>query len=238
MVLALFRSPSSESSMHPLYASHWTRQIASRLIFMWPLKAVGTTLFMFLFFWAYFGVLRNPLFPVTVMPLTVVDAWFPVTAMAFPVYVSLWVFASLPAALFKDVRTLFLFGLWMGAMCSLCLAIFWVFPTSVPPAGIDWRLYPEMAIIKDVDASGNACPSLHVASAVFAAIWLDRLVMVSCAPFALRGLIWLHCLAILWSTVATRQHVVIDVLAGTVVGAVFGALALRHALSRAKQHKI
>ena len=224
--------------MHLFQEPHWTRQIASRVLYLWPLKAVGTTLFMLLFFWGYFGVLRNPLFPVTLMPLTVVDQWIPVTAQAFPVYASLWVYASLPAALFKEFRTLALFGLWMGAMCLLCLGIFWVFPTGVPPAGIDWKLYPEMAIIKDVDASGNACPSLHVASAVFAAIWLDRLVTTISAPQVLRWLIWLHCLAILWSTVATRQHVVIDVVAGAVVGVGFGILGLRHALGRAKLQKI
>ena len=224
--------------MHLFQDPHWTRQIASRVLYLWPIKAVGTTLFMLLFFWGYFGVLRNPLFPVTLMPLTVVDQWIPVTAQAFPVYASLWVYASLPAALFKEFRTLVRFGLWMGAMCLLCLGIFWVFPTGVPPAGIDWKLYPEMAIIKDVDASGNACPSLHVASAVFAAIWLDRLVTTISAPQVLRWLIWLHCLAILWSTVATRQHVVIDVVAGAVVGAVFGVLGLRHAMSRATLQKI
>jgi membrane-associated phospholipid phosphatase len=230
--------PSFEPSMHLFHEPHWIRQIASRMIFLWPLKAVGTMLFMLAFFWAYFGILRNPLYPATLMPLTVVDQWIPVTALAFPVYASLWVYASLPAALFREFRTLALFGLWMAAMCLFCLAIFWVFPTAVPPAGIDWRLYPEMAIIKDVDASGNACPSLHVASAVFSAIWLDRLVTTISAPLVLRWAIWLHCLAILWSTVATRQHVVIDVVAGAVVGAVFGVLALRHALGRAKQQKI
>lgn len=224
--------------MHPFHEPHWTRQIASRMIFLWPLKAAGTTLFMFLFFWAYFGILRNPLFPATLMPLTELDQWIPVTALAFPVYVSLWVYTSLPAALLKEARTLTVFGVWMAAMCLFCLAIFWVFPTVVPPAGIDWALYPEMAIIKDVDANGNACPSLHVASAVFAAIWLDRLVRSISPSLALRWAIWLHCLAILWSTVATRQHVVIDVLAGAVVGVVFGVLGLRHALCRAKLQKI
>jgi membrane-associated phospholipid phosphatase len=238
MMAGLSHLPLFEPSMHLFHEPHWTRQIASRIIFLWPLKAVGTTLFMFLFFWAYFGVLRNPLYPAMLMPLTAVDQSIPVTALAFPVYASLWVYTSLPAALLKEVRTLTIFGLWMAAMCLFCLAIFWVFPTGVPPAGIDWRLYPEMAIIKDVDASGNACPSLHVASAVFAAIWLDRLATTISAPLVLRWLIWLHCLAIFWSTVATRQHVVIDVLAGAVVGVVFGLPALRHALGRAKLQKI
>jgi membrane-associated phospholipid phosphatase len=238
MVVRFSHSPSFEPSMHLFHDPHWIRQIASRMRYLWPLKAVGTTVFMLVFFWAYFGVLRHPMFPVTEMPLTVVDRWIPVTALAFPVYASLWIYVSLPAALCREFRTLALFGLWMAAMCLFCLGIFWAFPTSIPPAGIDWTLYPEMAIIKDVDASGNACPSLHVASAVFAAIWLDRLALAVSAPVVLRWAIWLHCLAILWSTVATRQHVAIDVLAGAVFGAVFGILALRHAASRAKLQEI
>ena len=84
-------------------------------------------------------------------------------------------------------------------------------------------------MIKDIDFSGNACPSLHVASAVFSALWLDRVFRMVTAPLLLRVVSALHCLAILWSTVATRQHVVLDVLAGAVVGIIFALLSLRHA---------
>lgn len=215
----------------PLFARPcWTRQIASRAVFLWPLKAAGTMSFMALFFWGYFGVLRNPLFPVTVMPLTVLDEWIAFTPLAFPAYASLWVYASLPPALIGNFRTLIRFGLWIAALCLFCLGLFWVFPTAVPASAIDWRLYPEMAIIKTVDAGGNACPSLHVAAAVFTAGWLDRLFRTVAAPWPLRGLNGLFCLAILWSTVATRQHVVIDVLAGMAVGTAFAALSLRYAI--------
>ncbi len=208
---------------------HWARQIVSRVIILWPLKAVGTMLFMLLFFWGYFGVLRNPLFPTTTMPLIGLDAWIPFTPLAFPAYVSLWVYASLAPALLRDFRMLALFGTWMAGLCLFSLAIFWLFPTTVPAAGIDWSLYPEMALIKNADPGGNACPSLHVAAAVFSAFWLDRVFRSVGAPFALRCLSGLHCLAILWSTVATRQHVMLDVLAGTVLGVSFAVLSLRRA---------
>lgn len=224
--------------MHPFRESPWYRQIAARMYTLWPLKALGTAAFMMLFFWAYFAVLRNPLSPVTVMPLTWLDTAIPVTSLAFPVYASLWVYASLPVAFMKDMRPMLLFGLWMAAMCLLCLAIFWLLPTGVPPAGIDWRLYPEMAIIKDVDTGGNACPSLHVASAVFAAVWLGRIFERVGAPSVVCWLNWLHCLAILWSTIATRQHVVLDVLAGAMAGLVFGILGLRHAVRSAPLQRI
>lgn len=217
---------------------HWTRQLAKRAVYLWPLKAVGTMSFMALFFWGYFGVLRNPLFPATVMPLTAVDEWIAFTPLAFPAYASLWVYASLPPALIGHLRTLLLFGVWIAALCLFCLGVFWLYPTAVPIPAIDWALYPEMAIIKNVDAGGNACPSLHVAAAVFTAFWLDRVFRTVAAPWALRGLNGVFCLAILWSTVATRQHVVIDVLAGIVVGVLFAVLSLRYAIPAGRPEQV
>ena len=63
---------------------HWTRQIVARLLYLVPLKAFGTMAFMALFFWGYFGVLRFPLAPATVMPQIAADAWIPFTPLAFP----------------------------------------------------------------------------------------------------------------------------------------------------------
>ncbi len=205
----------------------WYRQLAARIGVLAPLKAVGTMAFMALFFWGYFAVLRNPLATPYVMPLTALDEWIAFTPRAYPVYVSLWVYVSLPPALINNLRPLLLFGVWIAGMCVFCLGIFWFLPTAVPPALIDWAQYPEMAVIKGIDAAGNACPSLHVASAVFSAVWLARVFRQVGAPPALRVFSVLHCLAILWSTVATRQHVVLDVVAGVVVGLVFAWLSLR-----------
>jgi membrane-associated phospholipid phosphatase len=207
----------------------WQQQIAARLGVLSRLKAAGTMIFMALFFSAYFAVLRNPPVPPLVMPLTAIDAWVPFTAAAFPVYVSLWVYVSIPPALIGSFRALAVFGIWIAALCLLCLAIFWLFPTAVPMPAIDWASHPEMAIIKGLDTAGNACPSLHVASAVFSAFWLERLFAKVGAPALLRGASVLLCLAILWSTMATRQHVFLDVLAGVLVGALFAILSLRQA---------
>ena len=64
---------------------------------------------------------------------------------------------------------------------------------------------------------------------MFAAIWLQWILQGVGAPRLIGWLNGLHCLAILWSTVATRQHVVLDVAAGAVVGLLFGLYSLRHA---------
>lgn len=211
----------------------WYREIASRIWRLWPLKAIGTMAFMGLFFYAYFAVLRHPLGVPTIMPLTFIDRLIPFTPAAFAVYASLWVYVSLPPALLGGLRSLLLFGLWIAAMCLFCLGLFWLWPTSVPPAGIDWADYPGMAVLKGIDAAGNACPSLHVASAVFSALWFDRVFARIRAPQVLRWASGIFCLAILWSTMATRQHVALDVLAGTAVGVIFGLLSLRQVAGQA-----
>ncbi len=203
--------------------------MAARTATYSPLKAAGTMAFLALFFWAYFFVQRNPLAAPTEMPLTAVNQWVGFTPLAFPVYVSLWVYVSLPPAFLCSLPTLRSFGCWVTALSLFCLAIFWVFPSVVPPSGIDWTRYPAMAVIKAVDQGGNACPSLHVASAVFSFLWLRRLFRAMGAPPILVWLVGLHCLAILWSTLATRQHVFLDVLAGALIGALFAFLSLAQA---------
>ena len=205
----------------------WRRQLWQRLACLWPLKAAGTTLFITVFFQAYFYVQRNPGQTAWTMPTTWIDHWVGFTPLAFPVYASLWVYVSLPPALIGNLRGLLWHGAWAGLMCALCLAVFWAFPTKVPDAALDWASHPGMSLLKSVDTGGNACPSLHVASAVFAACWLRQLLLVMRAP---RGWIiasHLTCAAIAWSTLATLQHVALDAIAGALVGALFAWLSLR-----------
>ncbi len=204
------------------------RLLVHRLVLFWPLKAVGMSGFMTLFFWAYFEILNHPRTPPWVMPLTGPDHWVGLVPWAYPVYLSLWLYVYLAPSAMGNLRALVWYGVWVGAMCLFCLGIFWWFPTQTPVQTIDWTLHPGLSMIKGVDAAGNAFPSLHVASAVFSACWLQRVIT------QLRGARWLvllsyaHCLAIMWSTLATLQHVALDVLGGTVVGLVFAALSLRH----------
>lgn len=181
---------------------------------------------MMLFFWAYFSVLRYPNSSPMVMPEIWLDQWIAFTPYSFPVYASLWVYVSLPPALMGNLRSLILFGIWVGLLCLFCLALFWAFPTQTPSFDIDWKNYPGLAMIKGVDAAGNACPSLHVASAVFSARWLDRILSQLHVPKQLHWLSWAYCLAIIWSTMASLQHVALDVAGGVVVGLVFAAASL------------
>jgi len=206
--------------------AQWTAQLWERLGRYWLLKAVGTTTFMVVFFRAYFFLLENPRHTPMVLPEIFLDHWIAFTPSAFPVYLSLWVYVSLPPALLGNLRALVGYTLWVGALCLMCLGIFWWWPTQVPAFGIDWATYPGLALIKGIDASGNAFPSLHVASAVFSACWMHRIFRQLGCPKLLSAINIGFCIAIAWSTMATLQHVALDVIGGVVAGLLFAAASL------------
>jgi membrane-associated phospholipid phosphatase len=72
--------------------------------------------------------------------------------------------------------------------------------------------------LKTVDLGGNACPSLHAAFAVFSAICIRRLFRSLGMPGYAETLNWIWCAAILYSTLATKQHVLLDLVAGSLLG--------------------
>ena len=136
---------------------------------------MGTTLVMTLFFIAYFVVLHHPLFPVTTMPFTAIDRLIRFRPEALPLYLSLWLYVSLVPALLIDRRELVSYALATAGISVVGLGIFLLWPTTVFWPDADWSQHPAFAFLQSVDASGNACPSLHVAFAVFTAVWLRRL---------------------------------------------------------------
>lgn len=199
-------------------------ELLQRVRTLWIVKMTGTTLGISVFMMSYFWVLRNPSSEVTLMPLTALDRAIGFHPWALPIYLSLWVYISLGPAILRTGRELAGYGLATFAVGLIGLGIFIVWPTAVAPLAIDWTEYPSMTYLKQLDLAGNACPSLHVAFAVFTAIWLQRLLREIKAGPALLTLNWLWCLGILYSTVATLQHVVLDVLAGALLGGLVAAV--------------
>ena len=206
----------------------WYRQAAAVISSHVVLKSIGTTLFISLFFGAYFHLLKQPAYPTTVMPITLLDRLIGFQPLALPMYLSLWVYVSLPPALLATPRELYGYAMAMLGACLAGLIAFYFWPTVVPPANIDWTQYPDVAFLKSMDASGNACPSLHVTTAVFSGIWLHHLLRRFGAPPWILIFNWVWCIGIVYSALATRQHVAVDVLAGLVLGVLAATLSLRH----------
>ena len=196
------------------------------------LKAIGTPFFIAIFFGAYFYLLKHPAYPITIMPTLWLDRVISFEPSALLLYLSLWVYVSLPPALLATRRELYRYAAAMSATCLIGLLVFYFWPTAVPVADIDWARYPDVHFLKDIDAAGNAFPSLHVATAVFSGLWLHCLLRRFGAPFWMLALNALWGMGIVYSTIATRQHVAIDVLGGLVLGGVAAYLSLRQARPR------
>ena len=191
---------------------------SQRLKAHWLLKAVGTTAVITVFLVFYLYLLKNPIFRVTEMPLTALDRMIDFQPAALALYVSLWVYVGLPPALIETRGQLLNYGWAAGVLCTVGLGIFLIWPTAVPPTDIDWGRYPGFGYLKQIDGAGNACPSLHVATAIYSAIWLERLLRDMGRGAVIRFLSGLWCIGIVYSALATKQHVAVDALGGAVLG--------------------
>jgi|GEM_PF-130805 len=204
----------------------WQHEMLARLCALWLVKMLGTTFGISTFMIAYFWVLHHPAFPVTIMPLTSLDRALAYHPEALPLYLSLWVYISLGPALLKTGKELAAYAATACVIGAIGLTIFFNWPTAVPVFAVDWSQHSLMSVLKKLDLAANAFPSLHVAFALFTAIWLDVLLKKAKTGWPIRLLNWLWCAGILYSTLAVLQHVVLDVAGGMALGMMGAALHL------------
>lgn len=208
----------------------WLALLRARIRTLPLLKASGNAVFLVVFFYLYLYIQRNPWFGVTQIPATAIDRWMGFHPQALGLYLSLWVYTALPVALLPDRQALMRFGAHIGLMCGIGLVIFVIWPTSVSDAvGLRAGTGGAFDAMYRVDTNGNACPSLHVAAALFSQIWLRAQLREVGAPswLHLANTIW--CVGIVVSTMAIKQHLLLDVLAGAILGAVAGTVSVRRA---------
>ena len=207
----------------------WAAALRQRFRTLPLLKATGNTVFLVIFFYCYLYIQRNPVFEVTQIPATGIDRWIGFQPSALGLYLSLWVYTALPVAFQPDLRQLARYGMHIGLMCAISLMIFMLWPTSVSAAVGQREGSGMFAIMYAVDTNGNACPSLHVAAAVFSCMWLHVMLRQVSAPTWPRWLNVIWCAGICYSTLAVKQHLLIDLIAGGALGAVTGWWSLRAA---------
>ncbi|RYY95428.1 MAG: phosphatase PAP2 family protein [Comamonadaceae bacterium] len=199
----------------------WHVALARRCATLWPLKLVGNTAATVGFFVLYFAVMQQRLPHAWLLPLTPLDRWLELRVAALPLYASLWLYLALPPAFAKDLRELAGFALGAALMSGIALAVFWFWPTAVPIFAIDGQTHQALHFLKTTDAAGNAFPSLHVSFSVFACGFLARQLREVGAPAWVRAINVAWAAGIVYSTLAVRQHVVIDVVGGLLLGAAF-----------------
>lgn len=196
--------------------------LGQRLKAHWCFKLLAGMIIFIAFFSGYFLLLKFQIFPLQVMPVTALDRLITYQPDTLPLYLSFYLYIALAPWLLDDQRDLNACCLALSGLCLVGLTIFFVWPTTIPrPDGaVHW---PAISIDRPI----NVCPSLHAAFAVFSAIGIDRLARHLGDRGVMRSLSWLWCLGILYATLATKQHLAVDLFAGIVLGATWAGLYLR-----------
>jgi len=211
-------------------------ELRTRLLGKIVWKATGCTVAITAFFVVYFYLMQNPVFPVRTMPVYSIDHAIPVMEWTTWIYFSLWVYICLPTTLMHTLPALGQFLLGAFILAVMGMSVFLFYPTAVPHWEIDWQQYDILAFLKTSDLSGNACPSMHVGYSVFAALWMSLMLKRFRVHVAWNVFNWFWALAIILSTLTTKQHVSIDVIWGTLFGAV--AFVLNYLVMRRMQTQL
>ncbi len=176
---------------------------------MWYLIAMGLLVSL-----PYFWLSRHFAFPVVQVPATGIDRSLPFVPFAGWLYVSLYVQLALPLLLVRDAgrarHMVFGFG-WIAVVSHLAF-FFW--PTSVPAFSSSASSLP-LRLVAAADTWGNALPSLHASLAVYCALCATTLLKSRRSRLGLRAWTFL----ILLSTLLTKRHELVDIVAGAVLGA-------------------
>jgi membrane-associated phospholipid phosphatase len=205
----------------------WARELGLRARRLLIPTLFETTVFIGVFFIGYFYVLRHPVYPPIVMPLTPLDLMIPFQPQALLAYVSIWIYVGFAPGLQRTFAEFAVCSLWMASLCVTGLAIFYFWPTQTPLLMPDASTLPAFAALHRLDEAGNACPSMHVAVAVFTFACVDDVLRSTRSPLWLRVINAAWFLVIVYSTLAIKQHVVLDVAAGALLGLIFVLPSLR-----------
>lgn len=165
----------------------------------------------------YITLQRIHFFEPTQMPLTFVDRAIPFLPSAVWIYFSIYALMPIGPFLMNDREKIFRYARGVLGISAFAAMIFFFWPTIClrPSVATSDPLYRALVFI---DRPFHAFPSLHAAFAVYSHL---------CVVEVGRDLGWTKkiklgflswTVLILLATLATRQHVLIDIAAGAVLG--------------------
>ncbi len=182
-----------------------------------------------LLFWTGYSYLgRHAFFPLRTVPLTWFDRSIPFSPGWWGwVYLSQFLYTGFLPWLLVTREEIRRYVTSFALLSGLSFLVFFLFPVASPRPDLG----PDssaMLLIAGYDGALNAFPSLHAGFLVLMAMLAWRLAGPRKPwPAVAVGLIWGG--AILYATIATRQHYAIDLVAGAALGALAGWLAWRTA---------
>jgi membrane-associated phospholipid phosphatase len=157
------------------------------------------------------------------LPGSAIDRRIPFLSSTIWIYHTQFLFLLTSVWMIKQTtiisRTLYA----MAAASLISFAIFFVYPTTLPRAEVTAGMLARQAfaLLYSIDLPTNCLPSLHVALAWIAALGIGA------EKRRARWIALLWAMLISISTLTTRQHYLIDVLAGLSVAALCWLLVKR-----------
>ncbi len=169
-------------------------------------------------------ILQNvEIFDVYWMPELALDRAIPVSFSGFWFYISFYLLLGIVGLTLEKrlfIRYLYTIG-WAALVAHMT---FLFFPNGASREAIDFESSPWFyQLLASTDAPRNALPSLHATLSVIAglAVQASRMSCVSgTIRVSIKSLTWLWVIAIFWSTLALRQHVCLDLIAGAVIAVI------------------
>jgi hypothetical protein len=177
----------------------------------------------------YFALQRFRPFPPRAPLVTPLDAWIPFAPGWAAVYLSVCLLVPLFPLLARERHEVWRYGRGIAFLCVPCFTCFLLAPVpgprpaSPPGDGVyGWLV--------GVDATWNSFPSLHAGLVVFSFLYGWRLLGaraagIGRAALALGSLVWAG--AILYGTLATKQHWIADLPPAFLLGLLAHRLAWR-----------
>jgi membrane-associated phospholipid phosphatase len=181
------------------------------------LKLVGTAAITLWLSVPYLLLERFQLFTVTPMSAGFVDRAIPFSDKAVWPYLSVYALLLIGPALMIRREPLLRYAFGLAAMGVVADAVFLFWPTMCPrpdPAQTI-TLYQKLV---SIDTPGNSFPSLHAGYAVYGALFAVQVLSEMRAGPIWKLLVWIWALLVLYATIATRQHVFTDIVAGSLLG--------------------
>ena len=168
----------------------------------------------------YFGIQHLSLFPSRPLAATRLDDLVPFQPEWTWVYQSLYLFIPVLPFLARRKETLIRYAKGLLALSGACFVIFLLFPVAGPrPHAVPGNaLY---SLLVSYDAKTNAFPSLHAGLMAYSLFFGWRLLKEETEASFIKplflGLMLPWGAAILYATVATKQHYVIDLPFGVLL---------------------
>jgi len=207
------------------------RNLVSRMLACWPGKALMfvtlVPLFNAFYFLPQWVAWRAPVR----LPMTIVDRLVPFDPGWVYVYVSMYVMLLIPPLLTTRGESLWRYTISATIMFLAAAVFFVLWPVEYPRPALTGVAPWVYHIVISLDRPVNSIPSLHAGLVAYTLFFAAR--ALDDVPVGMRrSILWVGTTwsaAILYATLATKQHYLLDLPAGVLLAWLAHALAWRGA---------